>query len=145
VTETGTDPLDVDTDDGGRSDGDEVNTTAPIRSIRRTTCRIPTATASSDDEEDDSRDEPDRSRLRRRRFSPTAREVHDYGTDPLDADTDDGGVNDGDEVDAGTDPLDGKDDVPTVATMGSATTAAGDDTGREQRRHGCGWRRRPGR
>ena len=36
------------------------------------------------------------------------------GTDPLDADTDDGGVNDGDEVANGTDPndpLDGGTDV----------------------------------
>lgn len=32
------------------------------------------------------------------------------GTDPTDADTDNGGVNDGAEVDGGTDPLDASDD-----------------------------------
>ncbi len=39
-------------------------------------------------------------------------EVDDHGTDPNDADTDDGGVSDGDEVTAGTDPHDPTDDVP---------------------------------
>jgi len=45
-----------------------------------------------------------------------------YGTDPNDADTDDGGVNDGDEIDNGTDPLDGSDDFP-----GDDDDSAGDD------------------
>ena len=34
------------------------------------------------------------------------------GTDPLDADTDDGGVNDGEELDRGSDPFDPSDDFP---------------------------------
>ena len=38
-------------------------------------------------------------------------EVSHYGTDPVQADTDHGGVNDGDETAAGTDPLDPEDDV----------------------------------
>ena len=44
-------------------------------------------------------------------------------TDPLDADTDDGGVPDGDEVELGTDPLDPSDDV---AIPGGDTGDTGD-------------------
>jgi len=42
-------------------------------------------------------------------------------TDPLDPDTDDGGISDGDEVSVGTDPLDGSDDSPQeVVVSGGA-------------------------
>jgi MYXO-CTERM domain-containing protein len=51
-------------------------------------------------------------------------EVQEHGTDPLDSDSDDGGVPDGEEVDNGTDPMDGSDDIAS-----SDTAAAGGDTG----------------
>ncbi len=45
------------------------------------------------------------------------------GTDPLDADTDDGGVSDGDEVARGTDPTDPADDLRPRAAATSGGTA----------------------
>ena len=39
-------------------------------------------------------------------------EVYEHGTSPTDADTDDGGVEDGVEVERGSDPLDPADDFP---------------------------------
>ena len=55
-------------------------------------------------------------------------EVDQYETDPNDSDTDDGGVTDGKEVENGTDPLDGSDDFDTP---GEDTGVGGipDDTG----------------
>jgi hypothetical protein len=44
-----------------------------------------------------------------------------YKTDPYKADTDEGGVNDGEEVARGTDPLDPADDFPPTATPTPAT------------------------
>ena len=45
-----------------------------------------------------------------RRLTEDGDEIDVTGTDPLDADTDDGGVEDGTEVDEGSDPNDPADD-----------------------------------
>lgn len=44
-------------------------------------------------------------------------EINLYGTDPLDPDTDNGGVDDGAEVNAGSDPLDASDDNPLATAV----------------------------
>ncbi|MGD2043344.1 MAG: hypothetical protein PVJ28_06800, partial [Acidimicrobiia bacterium] len=74
----GTDPFDPDTDDDGLDDGEEVEVygTDPLDA----------------DTDDDGLTDGD--------------EVNIHGTDPLDPDTDDDGLNDGDEISEGTDPFD---------------------------------------
>ncbi|MEO0604686.1 MAG: hypothetical protein AAF211_24850, partial [Myxococcota bacterium] len=85
----GTDPNDADTDKGGRSDGEEywlgLN-----------------ALDGSDDAPQSHDSDFD--------GLPDEAEIHEYGTNPFDADTDHGGTWDGDEIAAGTDPLDPSDD-----------------------------------
>ena len=51
------------------------------------------------------------------------KEVLEIGTDPTDADTDDGGVDDGTEVDNGTDPFDPEDDFPDTSSPGLDDTS----------------------
>jgi MYXO-CTERM domain-containing protein len=62
--------------------------------------------------------------------------VNEHGTDPNDADTDDGGVDDGIEVDRGTNPLDPSDDLPEeggagayYGGCGACSSASGSGTG----------------
>ncbi len=101
-----TDPLDADTDDGGRSDGAEVNDdgTDPLDG--------------HDDLQDSDGD------------GLTDAEELDLGTDPFDTDSDDGGVSDGDEVANGTDPNDGTDDSPDTDDTGeTGETGETGDTG----------------
>ena len=50
-------------------------------------------------------------------------ELITYYTDPYKADTDEGGVNDGQEVARGTNPLDPADDIPPTATPPASPTA----------------------
>ncbi len=63
---------------------------------------------------------------------PHGEEVITYATDPLLADTDGGGVADGDEVSAGSDPIDAADDVvpgPTGDTGPETGGYNGPETG----------------
>jgi len=51
-------------------------------------------------------------------------EVNTYNTDPLEKDTDGDGVDDGDEVEAGTDPLKAEEAAPANATEANVTENA---------------------
>jgi outer membrane protein OmpA-like peptidoglycan-associated protein len=77
----GTDPLDMDSDSDGLSDGDEVN-------------EYYTDALNSDTDSDGLSD---------------GEEVNEYGTEPLNPDTDGEGFADGQEIEMGTDPLDSND------------------------------------
>lgn len=98
----GSNPADVDTDDDGLEDGDEVDDlgTDPTDA----------------DTDDDNRTDSD--------------EVTG-GTDPTDPDTDHDGYSDGVEADAGTDPLD-PDDVPTEDPTPGDEDPLGEDPGQDQ-------------
>ncbi|SMB78133.1 hypothetical protein SAMN05660745_00561, partial [Corynebacterium glucuronolyticum] len=63
-------------------------------------------------------------------------EVKKHHTDPKDPDTDDGGVNDGDEVNRGTDPKDPKDDKTTPSDDGKADPDKDGLTNDEEKQHG---------
>ena len=63
-------------------------------------------------------------------------EVKKHHTDPKDPDTDDGGVNDGDEVNRGTDPKDAKDDKTTPSDDGKADPDKDGLTNDEEKQHG---------
>ena len=49
-------------------------------------------------------------------------EENTYGTDPFSADTDKGGINDGDEIDRSSDPLDQEDDFPDANPLDLETS-----------------------
>ena len=57
-------------------------------------------------------------------------EAGEYGTDPLEVDTDGGGLADGDEVAGGTDPLDPSDDTPPDVVISGAVVEAPPPVGR---------------
>lgn len=109
-----TDPLDPDTDDGGVPDGIEVkNGLDPLDPSDDAQLLGPNADPDGDgltnaEEEENGTDpfdaDTDNDGL------TDGQEVNEYGTDPTDSDTDDGGVSDGDEIADGTDPLDASDD-----------------------------------
>ncbi|MCI8407780.1 MAG: VWA domain-containing protein [Lachnospiraceae bacterium] len=85
---TGTDPIYVDTDENGVNDGDEDADADGLTNLEEITYGT---NAALKDTDGDSLTDYD--------------EINIYGTDPLSADTDKDGANDGIEVSMGTDPL----------------------------------------
>ncbi len=127
--DAGSDPLVKDTDEDGIEDGDEVaDGTDPTLAD--------TDVDGVDDglEARDGTDPLDKTDFHDDAYDGDSDGLPDHteytlGTDETKADTDGGGVNDGDEVDAGTDPLDGSDDPVPDTDSGLDTDTDTGDTG----------------
>ncbi len=99
-----TNPRNPDTDGDGLSDSEEIYETGTNPNVRDT----------DGDGTEDGLEDPDADGLNNEQeTSGSENDAHgNEPTDPRDADSDNGGVKDGAEVDAGTDPNDGSDDKP---------------------------------
>jgi hypothetical protein len=126
---TGTDPNDPDTDNGGVTDGaEDDNGTDPLDPTDDLPGNDPDGDGLTNDEEAVLETDPDDADSDDDGLTD-GQEVNTVGTDPLDPDTDDGGVNDGAEVDNATDPVDNPDDdvAPTGDTDGDGLTDTEED------------------
>ncbi len=122
----GTDPQDPDSDDDGLSDGDEINVWSTDPNDADTDADgLDDGREALDVGTDPLRPDSDLDGLTDLEEIEGVDGVEGTGdeTDPNDADTDDGGVIDGVEVDRGGDPLDPSDDVPSnIDTDGDGLT-----------------------